>query len=503
MSIVRATFRSAVWNHAGRVLEYVLMYVTSILIARGLGVQENGRFVGLFSAAMLLMVLSSFGLETSLNKFIPQLGEMDKTERTRFILRRVLLVRLIAVMFVAVAFTAVLMLATTSLSRETSVVLLIVFLFSAVRSIVPLFSTVLTAQLKTDVTTGVNLSIRALELLLVVALAQNGLTVPALFTLFLITSALHVVLYAFLSRSNLAGETHHVELNPIITFGGIYWANTIVDFFLGRQGDILFLGNLLPDTTQPGLYDVAYSISQLATLAMTTGLSGVTLATFARLALTGREAMDKFYSFSVRIVSLLTIPFTAFMLFNSGPLISVLYSGDYLQATVLVQGMMCFKIVSRLFAGGENAEYMLSEGRVGTLVLIGLAAAATNILLNILLIPSLQATGSVIASGTAALLANVLGAAMVFRTSAARLQIAYWLKLAMPAILSAYLTSLIVFENDLVMLLVRGIAFLLLFVGSLSVVRPLHRQDLTWFKSVHEVAERILGPFVRKVEPSP
>ncbi len=46
MSEPQATFRSAVWNHAGRILEYVLMYVTSILIARGLGVQENGMVKG-------------------------------------------------------------------------------------------------------------------------------------------------------------------------------------------------------------------------------------------------------------------------------------------------------------------------------------------------------------------------------------------------------------------------------------------------------------------------
>ncbi|MBM2840588.1 MAG: hypothetical protein HW412_1116, partial [Bacteroidetes bacterium] len=46
MTDPQATFKSALWNHAGKVLEFVLMYFISVLIARGLGVAENGTFVG-------------------------------------------------------------------------------------------------------------------------------------------------------------------------------------------------------------------------------------------------------------------------------------------------------------------------------------------------------------------------------------------------------------------------------------------------------------------------
>ncbi len=498
MSTVRATFRSAVWNHAGKILEYVLMYVTSILIARGLGVQENGRFVGLFSMGLLLVVLSSFGLETSLNKFIPQLGEFKNKERTRFILRRVLLLRGITLAVATMVFSAFLIFVSTTLTREAASVLVIVLLFTVARSLFPLFSIVLTAQLRTDLTAGINLSIRVLELALILILAKYNFSVENLFVLFFVTSTIHLGLYAYLSRSNLVGEVERVELNPIITFGGIFWANTLVDFVLGRQGDILFLSNLLPDPSQAGLYDAAYSVSQLAILAMTTGLSGITFATFARLAVTNRSTMDKFYSFSVRIVSLLTIPLTAFMLFNAHPVVSILYSGEYLQAVVLVEGMMCFKIISRLFAGGENAEYMLSEGRVGSVVLIGIAAAGVNISLNVLLIPSLHAVGTVIASGSGALVANVLGAVMVIRTSTTRLQPLYWLKLVVSTVLSAYLTTFIVIESSILTVLLRGTAFLILTAGSLSIVKPLHQSDMDWFGSVHEMAAKLLGPFVRK-----
>ena len=95
------TFRSALWNHAGKILEYMLMYLTSVLIARGLGVQENGVFVGLFSVSQLFLVLMSFGLEVSLNKHVPQLEGERRDERLRFVFRRALAIRVVAVLVLA------------------------------------------------------------------------------------------------------------------------------------------------------------------------------------------------------------------------------------------------------------------------------------------------------------------------------------------------------------------------------------------------------------------
>ena len=51
MSKAKATFHSILWNHTGKITEYILMYAASILIARGLGAAENGTFVGLRKSA--------------------------------------------------------------------------------------------------------------------------------------------------------------------------------------------------------------------------------------------------------------------------------------------------------------------------------------------------------------------------------------------------------------------------------------------------------------------
>lgn len=497
MSNAKITFHSALWNHAGKVLEYLLMYLTSIVIARGLGVQENGRFVGLFSLSQLLLVLCSFGLETSLNKFIPQLASDTLGAQASFILRRAILIRIAAFFGVAALSYILIHSFTISFFSESGKALLLVFAFTGIRSIFPLFATALTAQLRTALTARINLVIRIVEIVAVVALTRFQFTVENLFILFATTSALHVAAYAMFSRMNILTEAERVDMKPIVAFGGIYWLNTIVDFILGRQGDVLFLSNLLPDASQAGLYDVAYSIAQLASIAMTVGLSGVTFATFAKLAVTDKGTMDKFYAFSIRIISLLTIPAYAFLIFNASGVLNILYSSHYLAATTLVQGILAFRICSRLFGGPENAEYLLSQGRVGTVVSFGAVAAATNILLNILLIPNLGGVGSVIASGIGNLSVNALAAFAVYKVSANRMQTFFWAKLTAISIVAAFVGARIISSESAFGLIASACLYAAMLIVLLVVAKPLAPSDAAWLSQIDRRLGAPLQRFTR------
>jgi O-antigen/teichoic acid export membrane protein len=497
MSKAKLTFQSALWNHAGKVLEYLLMYLTSIVIARGLGVQENGRFVGLFSLSQLLLVLCSFGLETSLNKFIPQLTSRTLDAQTAFIVRRAILTRIAAFFGVAMLSYLAIHSLTIPFFSASSQALLLVFAFTGIRSLVPLFATALTAQLRTALTARINLVIRIIEIAAVVVLAKFQFTVENLFILFATTSGLHVTAYAAFSHMNILTDVERVDMKPIITFGGIYWLNTLVDFILGRQGDVLFLSNLLPDASQAGLYDVAYSIAQLASLAMTVGLSGVTFATFAKLAVSDQQTMDKFYAFSIRIISLLTIPAYAFLLFHTSDVLNVLYSSHYLAATTLVQGILAFRICARVFGGPENAEYLLSQGRVGTVVAFGAGAAAVNILLNIVLIPRLGGMGSVIASGVGNVLVNALAAFAVFRISSNKMQTLFWAKLTAISIGAAFVCARVIPSESAFGLIASACLYSALLMILLVVAKPLAPSDAEWLSRIDRRLSALLLRFTR------
>jgi len=492
MSKAKRTFLSAVWNHTGRTAEYVVMYVTSVLIARGLGVEENGRFVGLFSLTQLLLVACSLGLETSLNKFIPQLREADSEPHVRTILRRVLLLRLAAFAATVAACVAVMETVSLPFLDTNRHVLARVLAFTGLRSIVPLFAMVLTARLQTSLTASITFAVRLLELGGVFLLFTFGFTVENLFLVFFCTSAAHVAGYMLFSRSSLFGAAKLVDLRPIFTFGGVFWMNTLVDFILGRQGDVLLLANIHPHRAQAGLYDVAYSLAQLASMAMTVGLSGVSFATFARLAVTEQGVMDRFYAFSIRIISLLTIPLYAFLIAHAEGVLRLLYSPNYNAAASLLVGILLFRLLSRLFGGPENAEYVLSRGKVGMVVGVGMVAATINLVLNLLLIPTMGAAGSVIAGGCANVTVNALGAMAVFSMSPNKIQFRFWLKLSLLSLVAAFaVRAALPGESPTVLVLNASIYFAFLLLG-LFFIKPLTEADADWLARIGGGVQRVV-----------
>jgi O-antigen/teichoic acid export membrane protein len=480
----QATFKSAVWNHAGRILEYILMYFTSVLVARGLGVQENGTFVGLFSISQLLLVLTSFGLEVSLNKHLPQISGGSRDEHIRYIFHRALAVRVLAIISFAIVLYAGTQYFSHYVPSLLSQYIWLLLAYTGVRSIVSLFAVVLTADLQTRATSGVNVSTRILEVVLIGLLVSGGMTTMRVFAVFFSVTTLQLAAYVVASRVHLFGKTERLAALPIIVFGGTYWANTLVEYFLGRQGDVLLLTILLPDATQPSLYDVAFAVCQLASLSMTVGLGGITLATSARLALQGSELLERFYGFMIRLMSLLSIPLYAFILFNAGSVLYVLYSSRYGAAASLIQGIAGFRIVNRLFGGSENAEFLLSRSQVSRLVGIGIVGALVNVGLDLLFIPTMGSMGAVVGSGFGNLTVSFLGAMAVYRSSSVTMQWQFWLKVSLAACAASFVCMVAIPPHGLILIGVQGVAYATLVLFFLSLVKPLTGPDIEWLSRI-------------------
>jgi peptidoglycan biosynthesis protein MviN/MurJ (putative lipid II flippase) len=218
------------------------------------------------------------------------------------------------------------------------------------------------------------------------------------------------------------------------------------------------------------VYDVSFSITQLAQLGATAGLGGVTLAVFASMTAASPGKIPEGYRLLVRFVSLLTIPLFAFLTFNAAPVVSALYSPAYAPAAGIVQGMVLFRIAGRLFGGGENADVLLSHGSVSTLVGIGVFAAFLNVTLDLLLIPRLGAAGAMIASGIGNCTANVLGYIRVRQVCKPALQPWYWGRLVGISFILSYLVSLIAVPSAVLTAVLRLGVFL---AGALACFRIL------------------------------
>ncbi len=502
MTRARATAEGYLWNHTGKVLEYLLLFLTTVIIARGLGVEANGIYAALVSVAQLLVVLSSLSLESSLNRFIPQLEATDLGTggaRLRFLLRRVLLVRgALLVAVVGLAFF-VAKLSWIALPNAIARYFWLLAGYAAVRSFVQLLSMIFVAQLRTAPLARIAVAVRVIELAGIAWMMTTGMTVDSVMLFLISTGLLQVGLCFYVGRSDFAGEVQPHSLKPVYAFGAIYWTNTILDYFLGRQGDVLFLSTLLPSPVPSSMYNVAFSVVLMATQGLTLGLGGITLSTFSRLAVTSPEMLDRFYAFLVRVVSIMVVPVLVFIFFNASPIITLLFSHDFAGAAILVQGMVLFRVIARLFAGSENGEYLLARGQPFSVVRIGIVGAAANIVLDLLLIPRYFAFGAVIGSGCANLLVNLLGSLFVRKQAGGPvIQWGFWGLVTMSAIVAGIATSYLLPGGGGLLLFVRGAAFGGLTALFLYVAKPFPARDIAWVTKINKSVARVFSQFTRQ-----
>jgi O-antigen/teichoic acid export membrane protein len=469
--------RSALWNHLGKLTEYSLLYLSSVIIARELGVDRNGQLAGILSIVQLLIVLSAAGVEISLNKYLPQLG--DASPGSRFLVVRLLRFRILLYATVAIITSVLLLLVPLPIEGKWRDFLTVIIVLGLLRSITPVLSILMVARFRTGQAAAIGVLARGVEVVALL-LAGDSISISLVMTILITGETLQVLGIAIASRTEWAGDQHPIPLKPIVAFGAVFWLNTFIDYFLGRQGDIMFLTTLLPDSSPASLYDVAYSIVQIGLMALTVGFSGVSLAALSGYAATNRASMNRYYEMVVRLTSLLTIPALTFLFVAAPDILYVVYSNRYAGAADILRAILVLRILSRLFATGENADYLLARGNVWTVVRIGGIAACATVVMHLILIPRWGAIGAACAGGTGVLLANAMGGLAVMRLGGVTLQWQAWIRTTLAAA-GAGLVSYFVphFGPPVIQLCLDAVVFISLFTVLLILVRPLRSEDLT------------------------
>ncbi len=442
----RAAFKSVVWNHAGRSAEYLLLYCVGLLIARTLGPELNGTFAFFLGLSQFLLLASSLGLETTLTSQIPRLLQGGGEPAAAGTIRLLATTRFLT----GVAVSAVFLIAWKSFGSFlnapgliTEYLLILAFYFAA-RGVVSLLAAFLTAKLETRTTAIVGVGVRTIELLGVVYLLHSGSGLVRVLILITLTSCLQLFLLLAFSRDFLFQRASIPAPRGTLLLGLKFWANGLMEFFLGRQADILLLSAFLVGTAAMGQYDVALGFSQAINFGLTAGLAGVSIAAFSYLAVARPDRLPKYWEGLARIVLAVVLPPFLFVGLFATKVVPAVYSDSYLPSVPLFQGSVMFLAATRLLGGGLAADYLQAAGRTRQLLLSSSVSGFTNLVLAILLIPRYGTYGAMVATGVAALVIAALHALFVHRELGVAFPLRIGLVVGLLGAVSAFLTVLLV-----------------------------------------------------------
>lgn len=493
------------WNHVGRVSEYLLIYLFTVVIARSLGAIVNGYYATFLSITQLLLILSSLGLETAITSRLPQVSS-DKSIRSK-ILINLLLIRLILVMIVGLVFLflwdkiSILL----NIPYEISNYLIIVLFYFGFRSIITLLAIFFIVNYETKKISVANVSMRIVDIIGAYLIIQLGLGLREILVFISSTALINIIVYIYLLRDIIfykQGEPLDLANSfrtqkYFISFGSIIWVIGLFDFFLSKQADIFLLNYFTGNSEIVGHYDVATSFGQVINFGLTTGMFGISIVSFSSLTKSNSSIVPAYCEFLSRMVVLVITPAFIFAIWFADKLIPLLYSGVYTPSIILFQVFAVFLLVTRILSGGVTGDYLQSVAKLKVLLTASIIGGGVNIILAVIMIPKYGAIGAIYSTGIGLLTITLIHGFYVLKSLKISFSITFSFKLIFGSLISILFTiiiqQIIHLDNIIFDIIIYCIMFWLLLV----LFKPLKYEELKYFGALSTWTHRVINSIVK------
>jgi O-antigen/teichoic acid export membrane protein len=305
----------------------------------------------------------------------------------------------------------------------------------------------------------------------------------------------------FANRPGPPSEATTLPLRRILAFGLFAWATNFFVFILGDSSDVLLLGWLVTDRASIGHYAVGAKIVFSLTGLLIGWASLVSVATFSEAFQQGGSPLLALLVGAQWKLSVLCLlgPFLLLMRYGR-EIIAVSYSSAYapsVQVLEILTGLTAASVIFG-FSLGLSALYATNHERLAC-GLVG-AAAAFNIVAEIILVRSMGILGAAWATGLSILLLALLSATASWFYIPWRFPVLFITKVGVSGAL-ALLPTLWMRADTFFTLVAGCIVWVGVFVAVLAMLKPLGRDDLQALGRIHSRLEVLAEPFSLQAVP--
>lgn len=477
MTFAQRVGRGLVWNQASRVIELGAAYATSVLVARALGAVEFGVYSVALSVVTLTYFATSLGMNEVLNVHVPRLAEAPA--RVAFLLRTLLRLRgAIAVILAASLFALAPWVARLWHTPDLTLVLRAAALYVFFYNVSLLLEYYLVGALQVPRVSRVRIAVQLLNLCAAAAALRFHWQARSLFLAMAASAALGVLWLVWGARGALLAPGEPFDVRPLRRFGLTLWVTNFVNFFLGRQADVLLIGFFRPGTDEAGCYSAASMLAMLCASGLLMGAEGVSLAAFSELEQrVDRGGLGRLWSLHLKMDVLLSLPLLVFGAVFARDIVGTLYAAGFAHAAPMLAAYTGAWMITRVIGGGTNMTvlYAMNEPRL-PLLIYG-ASGLTNLVANLILVHRFGAAGAVAGTGFSMIASSIASAAIVMRRTGARVPVGFAVRVLLASAAGTAAALALPRPAGLGGLLVAAPVALVVCVVALRLLRPLHDDD--------------------------
>ena len=315
------------WTVFGKFCVQITLFAISILITRTLGKERLGVYATLLVIPAFVRLLNQFGLETLINKKLPELNVEDPSgNQGRYLVRRLLLVRLVSslvfcwLIYFFLPHYLDFIHMPELLDYRTALILY--FLVITVES---LLSTLFMTRLRYKIVSMVETSSALLNLVLLGVFVSMGYGIMGVLYAYILAVCLNIFAYLILSVKDLRGESAQPELKEMKHLAWASYGISLLSFGLMTQSDILLMNYFHVEHANIGYYHLVTSLGLMAGFVLT-GVGPLALSIFSEVyAVESYDGLARSWRQIVGFSAFLTIPIYVFIFFNADVLISFIF----------------------------------------------------------------------------------------------------------------------------------------------------------------------------------
>jgi len=404
-SLTRRASFGFFWNQMSRFGEYGVMFVLSVVLARGLGSTEFGRYTVVVSLAYICILLSTLGLNEALNNYVPKF--QDSRGKLAFILKRAVTMRLAALAAVGVAyFVAAPWIAERLGSGQLVPLLRLSLLFIFFASLAGLLSMALFGILRVKTVALTRFIVGVTNVVVAGFAVHAGYGVREVVVLLGLSSLISLVVFRVKLNRFFASPSVPIPTSRLGRFALAVYALSFVNYLVGKQVGVAVMKYLGAELEAVGFFGISFDLSSIVASLLVSGLAGVSLAAFSRVEQTmGARGLGNAWLVTYKLSFVILIPSMVFCFLKAPQIVDRMYGREYLPAAELFRTFLLFYVPVRFLGGGGNLVLLLAAEKQNITLSARAFAGVVCLALYMVLVPAWGARGGVISVGSAIVIA--------------------------------------------------------------------------------------------------
>ena len=470
----------------------MLLFAVSIVLTRYLGREHLGVYAALLVIPGFVRLLNMLGVETLVNKKLPELNVVDPSGRQgRYLVSRLFALRLVTsgifclLLYFALPYYLEFVHKQELLEYRTAVILY--FLVITVNSFL---STLFMTQLRFKAVAIAETASTLLNLVFLVLFVLMDFGILGVLYAYILAASANIFIYIWLARSSLAGGTEPPAWGDMKPLALTAYGMTLFSFGLMTQSDVLMMGYFQVSNTDIGYYHLATGVGGMLAFVLT-GIGPLALSVFSEThARESVAGLSRSWCEIVGLAAFLTVPVYVFAFFNAEPLLTFLFGAPYAGAATVFALYVLFACAQTALGWNFTTSTLFILQRRKIVLSSTIEGSVMNVLLNLVLIPAYGMSGAIVATGSVMVY-------MVLRQLHA-VQKEVRIAPAFPVIGKCFLFSLgaglltegaawVVIDH----VLFNAVVYLVLFAALLVWIKPFTQEHRRLVAEVHPALDRV------------